>query len=564
MKNLRWLTYLLIVTILVSVAPVHSNAQSNFTDVREKDDEFYKHVSYISNKNIIKGYPDGTFKPMNNITRFQAAKMLVESKGKRSHNASHIVFSDLNSGETYDYLSKAVDLGYFQKNSNGSIKPHENIKRDELAYALAVAFNLSTKITEKPLMMLDVQGHPYADKINGLYYAGVTQGSNGSFMPDKLLTRGQFSMFVARAMNPAFTLPVKHPDETSNTGFAKVNTGNDSLNIRQQPSASSSSAVIGKLAHGTVVEVIGQQDQWLQISYNGQKGFIHKNFTISVTEAPPEAVLPPVQPPAAKPEKPVTPPPATSIKLLGKVTTNSLNVRSGAGTSSPVVAKVTLGQKVEVLELNGNWAKVKTGSTTGYVSKIYLKLLNQSGGPLKDRIIVLDAGHGGHDPGASSKGVTESSTTLKVSKLVEAKLKKAGAKVLMTRSNDTYLSLQQRTDFAKKNYAETFVAIHFNAASASAKGTEVWIDTSTNPNGAESRALASLIQKNIVQDAKMVDRGVKDKKFYVVRHNNVAAILIELGFITNADDFKKLSDDKFLEIYAEAIYKGLVQYYSMD
>jgi len=60
----------------------------------------------------------------------------------------------------------------------------------------------------------------------------------------------------------------------------------------------------------------------------------------------------------------------------------------------------------------------------------------------------------------------------------------------------------------------------------------------------------------------MVDRGVKDNKFYVIKNNNVAAVLVELGFISNSDDFKKLSSSTYLEIYAEAIYQGLVQYYS--
>ena len=76
----------------------------------------------------------------------------------------------------------------------------------------------------------------------------------------------------------------------------------------------------------------------------------------------------------------------------------------------------------------------------------------------------MDPGHGAHDPGASKNKVTEKTITLKVGNLVEAKLKKAGAKVIMTRSNDTFLSLEQRTDFAKKNYAETFVSIHVNSA----------------------------------------------------------------------------------------------------
>ena len=159
----------------------------------------------------------------------------------------------------------------------------------------------------------------------------------------------------------------------------------------------------------------------------------------------------------------------------------------------------------------------------------------------------------------------EKTVVLKVAKLVESKLKNAGAKVMLTRSNDTYLTLEQRTEFAKKHYAEAFVSIHVNAAgSSAAKGAEVFYDSSTNPNASESRQLASKIQANLVKNAKMTDRGVRDQRFYVIRNNNVAAVLVELGFITNPDDFKKLSNDQYAEIYAEAIYQGLVQYYAIQ
>ena len=76
--------------------------------------------------------------------------------------------------------------------------------------------------------------------------------------------------------------------------------------------------------------------------------------------------------------------------------------------------------------------------------------------------------------------------------------------------------------------------------------------------------LASKIQANLVKNANMNDRGVRNERFYVIRNNNVAAVLVELGFITNADDFKKLSSDQYSEIYAEAIYQGLVQYYAIQ
>ena len=95
--------------------------------------------------------------------------------------------------EQYKYVSRAVSLGYFKTESDGSFKPNENLKRDEMGNALAVAFNLSENISaDKPMMFTDMNTHEYAERINGLYYAGVTKGDGGKFLPNDLLTRSQF------------------------------------------------------------------------------------------------------------------------------------------------------------------------------------------------------------------------------------------------------------------------------------------------------------------------------------------------------------------------------------
>ncbi|MEK5039771.1 N-acetylmuramoyl-L-alanine amidase [Sporosarcina sp. FSL K6-3457] len=588
MRTIKWAAVVLMIFALVSIVPGRSSAQQiQFKDVTPNK-EYYEQVNYIAGLGIIKGYEENgvtTFKPGNNLTRAQAAKMLVIAAKKQDIPTPSIQFKDVKAGtEQYDYVSRAVSLGYFKVGANGNFKPNENLKRGEMGNALAVAFNLSEKITiERPMMMTDIsKDYGYAERINGLYYAGVTKGDSGKFLPNNFLTRSQFSLFLARAMDDQFALSVTFPEQTSRTYFAKVTTtGGDVLNVRTLPSVDGS--VIHKLNSGEIVEVVGQSGDWLLILFDNGEGYINSRYTIEVgTETPPE-VKPPVEvvPPVVEPEEPLEPVepsipddsddanqevpelPSHTANLTGKVTVKSLNIRESASTDSAVIDTLTLGQTVEVLSLEGYWAKIYVNSKTGYVHKTYLKLLNKADNPLKDRIIVLDPGHGAHDPGASNNKVTEKSITLKVALLVEDKLKNAGANVIMTRSNDTFLTLEERTEFAKKNYAETFVSIHVNSAtSKSANGTETYFDSSLNANSAESKALATLIQKNLVKDANMTDRGVKDERFYVIRNTNVASVLIELAFISNADDFKKLTSDSFLEIYAESIYQGLVQYYS--
>ncbi|MDA6790854.1 N-acetylmuramoyl-L-alanine amidase, partial [Escherichia coli] len=89
-------------------------------------------------------------------------------------------------------------------------------------------------------------------------------------------------------------------------------------------------------------------------------------------------------------------------------------------------------------------------------------------------IIVLDAGHGGKDPGTSGNELFEKEITLDVEKRVEAKLKKAGANVILTRSSDTFPTLEERVGIAKRNNAEIFVSIHANSGEPSANGTETY------------------------------------------------------------------------------------------
>ncbi|ARK25469.1 hypothetical protein SporoP37_12915 [Sporosarcina sp. P37] len=556
MKQFKWATVGLLLLTILAFSPLQSLASFKFSDV-PADREYFKEVHYIAGKGIVN--QSVKFNPGDNLRRSHVAKMLVIATGNENVPLKNMNINGLNpNGEQYKFANIALQKGFFPVTDGSKFKPNEEIKRDEMAYAMSVAFNLSEKVTsQKPLGLTDVANHKYADRINGLYYAGITQGDNKKFLPNNKLTRSQFALFVARAMDKQFALTVKTPDQQSSVKYVRVKTGDDKdpLNVRSAPS--DTSAIIDVLQNGRLVEVTGSEGVWLKVRINGVDGYIHEYFTTpnlndvatsNPTPAPPAVTVPPKPAPAAK--------------TMGKVTVNGLNVRSAGNSSAATIGKLNAGQKVEVLSISGYWAKIRTGSTTGYVHKTYLKLLNQTGNPLKDRVIVVDAGHGGHDPGTGKNGQSEKSITLNVSKKLEAKLKNAGAKVLMTRSTDKYYSLEARTDFAKKNYAEAFVSIHVNAAGFAAKGAETYYDSSSNVNANESRDLATFIQRNIVQKANMSDRGVKNNRFYVIRNNNVAAVLVELGFLTNSQDYAKLTSETYMNIYADAIYTGLYQYYS--
>src|SRR5882724_1910347 len=225
--------------------------------------------------------------------------------------------------------------------------------------------------------------------------------------------------------------------------------------------------------------------------------------------------------------------------------------------------------------------------------------------PLKT--IVLDAGHGGHDSGATGPtGLMEKDLVLdvtrRVAKLVEARL---GLKVLLTRDSDNFVTLRDRTSYANRQHADLFVSIHANAhREAAADGVETYFLSSEatdstarqvaalengvvqleQPTGrgpsqgqvdivkailwdlaqsefqVESSRLAEVVHDSMTQSLRISNRGVKQAGFYVLGGAAMPAILLEIGFVTNPREERKLKDTKYRDEIARAIFAGLTEY----
>jgi len=223
--------------------------------------------------------------------------------------------------------------------------------------------------------------------------------------------------------------------------------------------------------------------------------------------------------------------------------------------------------------------------------------------PLKT--IVLDAGHGGHDSGATGpSGLMEKDLVLdvtrRVAKLVEARL---GLKVLLTRDSDNFVTLRDRTSFANRQHADLFVSIHANAhREAAADGVETYFLSSEATDSAarqvaalensavqleqptgrgsgqvdivkailwdlaqsefqvESSRLAEVVHDSMAQTLRISNRGVKQAGFYVLGGAAMPAILLEIGFVTNPKEERRLKDTKYRDEIARAILAGLAEY----
>ena len=213
--------------------------------------------------------------------------------------------------------------------------------------------------------------------------------------------------------------------------------------------------------------------------------------------------------------------------------------------------------------------------------------------------VVLDAGHGGRDPGAVTDWAVEKEVVLAVALRVQAVLEAAGVEVIMVRANDTFYTLQERSTYATTD-RNIFVSIHANGAdNRNASGIETFVfGRSLDPtllaraiaeNGggdvgaartAEaariaddaigdvvresqlnySRTLATVVQSHLVGATGAIDRGVKQGPFYVIRNSRIPSVLVELGFITNAEEGRKLAQAEYQLKLANALAAAILEF----
>lgn len=179
------------------------------------------------------------------------------------------------------------------------------------------------------------------------------------------------------------------------------------------------------------------------------------------------------------------------------------------------------------------------------------------------KLIVLDAGHGGSDPGTIGKftGVKEKDLALKAVFALQNELEKNGYDVVLTRTNDSRVELYQRTDLANEVNADLFISIHYNAAdSLTAKGVEVLYYPDT---AGVKYEFAKTIYERIIADTGATQRGVIKRPLLVVtRETKMPSALIEMGFVSNADEEKLVQQDAYLEAQIKAIAEAVQIYLS--
>lgn len=361
------------------------------------------------------------------------------------------------------------------------------------------------------------------------------------------------SYIIILAILMAITLTGVIPTAHASAASSMVEIKAAALNVRTGPGTEHD--IMNMVSRGVYITLMARQDGWLKVKLPwGSTGWIFGG------------------------ERHALPHP---IKATLQTAADSLNVRSGPGTTYKRIHQLPLGTKITVLQTREGWHRIvlKSGKV-GWVYAGYTQSPAAAVSPdparntparaastptssaLTGKTIVVDAGHGGHDPGAVGivHNLTEKlvnlDTALKLTKLLEG----AGAKVILSRKTDVFIPLGQRVTMANNARADIFVSIHANAHNnRSIGGTETYYNSSYRP--ADSRRLAALVQQELVKELKLRDIGVKEGGFYVIRHTTIPSILLELGFLSNAHEESLLNQPAFRQRSAEATYRGILRYF---
>ncbi|MGE7110742.1 N-acetylmuramoyl-L-alanine amidase [Lysinibacillus sp. NPDC047702] len=524
------------------------------------------------------------FSPNKPLTRDEMSYVLSKAfkLDSSQYEKNDSPFIDVKTTHPYNQYINTIYYNGITKGSNQKYNPNDQVSRVQFALFVARAQNDKYRL-ELPIKavvvpdILDIIGTIQVTT-DGLNIRKSKDSSSIDNIVGKVNKGSKLAVYAIEgdwlkvSSNDGYAFIYKtyaqflDVDGNALGNAKKQVTTTQNINLYLEPTSTSN--VISTINSKVKLPVYNTVSGYYLTVVNGLPGYIVAGSTEEVVvEKPSTPDTTPSPDTTPTPDSPTPEPtqPSVSGDLLGRVTVDNLNIRKEANSTSTVVDKVKKGEYVQVNSVNGYWAQVTYKGQNGYVHKSYLKLLNQNGDPLKNRIIIIDPGHGGKDPGTQyGTNILEKNITLKVGTLVKDKLEAAGAKVLMPRTGDTFPTPQDRVDFTHANYGEIFVSIHVNSAknNTDAQGTETYYAKTPGDMYEEDIDLATFVNNQIVKNVNMKDRKVKEAKYIVIANTDIPAILVELGFLTNSEDRAKLTDDQYIELFAESIYKGIVEYYS--
>lgn len=256
---------------------------------------------------------------------------------------------------------------------------------------------------------------------------------------------------------------------------------------------------------------------------------------------------------------------------LGYVTADALRLREEPSLKGEIITLLHYNTGLEIKgKTSDGWLEIVTADgKKGWVSEEFVERAQISlpgGGThspndtsLKGKRIIIDPGHGGKDSGTIGlKHKTyEKQLTLSTSLIIATMLRNAGAEVIMSRSNDSYVELSDRVAISNKEKADVFISVHYDYGTKNSSGI-----ISFYYSESRDKLLANTIQGHLVASTGMRDSGVRKGNFYVLRENARPSILLELGYVSNPDEEELVRTREYQEKVAIGIVNGLRAYFA--
>ncbi|MDO4680365.1 MAG: N-acetylmuramoyl-L-alanine amidase [Aerococcus sp.] len=319
---------------------------------------------------------------------------------------------------------------------------------------------------------------------------------------------------------------------------------------------------VADVAKNGKYNILFQQKGWLQVQLNQQLGWI-KQEDVEITPGH----IPYQSDSSSATED------TTFLKDYDYTVTaeaDGAHIRKEPDSNSDIVKEAKMKESFAYLGQSGAFYHVKASDgTEGYLanwlatsnSKAMQKLAETAKATttLNQKTIVIDAGHGGEDPGAIAQDNTtyEKNMTLNTAKATQKALEAAGAKVIMTRTDDTYVGLAERGELANKNNVDAFISFHYDSAEEkTASGTTLYYYHD------HSIPMIQAIQAQLLEQGALPNTGYDYANYQVLRDTKMVATLIELGYMSNPSDVKVFNQDSYYQKVAKAVVDGLTVYFN--
>lgn len=328
-----------------------------------------------------------------------------------------------------------------------------------------------------------------------------------------------------------------------------------SVNVREENNVES--AIVGSAVAGDKFNLLYEENGWSQIDYNGRVAWISSDL-IEISPGTVETA-----PETAVSEEALALLPEESLTVLY----DSVNIRSAASEDSAVLGMANRGDVFTYVgEENGFYAITTPDGRTGYIANWLAAAESEQVQPsstaasvttLAEATIVLDAGHGGIDPGAEGTYFYEEEVTLATAEAIAARLRQAGTNVILTRTTDVDVSLEERAYISNLNQADVFISLHYDSTPEGVVASGV----STYYYADQDLALAELVNDHLAANLPLPNNGTSFGNFHVLRENHQPALLLELGYMNNENDTWVFNNDHYRSLVAESVYNALTEYF---